>query len=408
VIGGTNTLAGAERVHAAAAKVDVTPTEPTRITFGDGGLTVDATHWGTILALAKGGAEATGWVFSGMAAVLDGQSRPQTLEAAIAAPTIGVEIARRAGTAGKVSVAAADRTYLVPVAGTWVSGAEKLVGVATAIALVDRNVTARIGERPAAEAAEIGGIRLDVAGDVTVDASAGGAIAPAAIAGGVKSAKNTFAGEGEYLIGEVPREVTVDRIGIGATGAVAITRVDDNVVSVVNHTGRMETAAGKPLSVKARNTSTVLANSGGLALRTAAGDEKASVGLSGAVSLILAGSTVEAGIRRATIHGFTIEVAATNTRSIGTAAASGSGGAVGGAGSVTVNFAGSVAIQSLTTTTIATLDRVSGTSLSAPSRTTCSTTSLPGPTTVAVLRSGRRYRSSTRRPRRGRPSPERT
>jgi hypothetical protein len=143
--------------------------------------------------------------------------------------------------------------------------------------------------------------------------------------------------------------IQVDRFGIGVSGAVAISSVDDKVIATVNHSGRMASAsAGRsdvPFAVLAENDTILLSNTGGLATRTAAGEEKVSTGLSGAVSVIIAGSEVEASLRRAVIDAFRIDVAATNARRIGTVAASGAGGAVGGAGSLTVNFAGSVAVN---------------------------------------------------------------
>ena len=372
VVGGTNTLAAAERVQAAAAKAEVAASGPTRITFGDGGLTVDATHWGTILALAKGGAEATGWVFSGMATVLDGKSRQQTLEAAITAPTAGVEIARRADTAGTVRVAAADKTYLIPVAGTSVSRAEKLVGVATAIALLDRDVTARIGERPAADAAEIGGILLNVGGDVQVDATAGGAIVPVAVAGAKKSEKRTLGVDevddaGYAWRKELDRQAVFGKLGVGVSGAVAWAEVSDAVVATINDTGSIvATTAGRRLGVNAANTTVFQAVTGGYALRDPAAGNTVSLGISGAVSVIDATSLVEASIRRARVDGFLLDVQARQARVFGSLAASGTAGAVATKpGSFTFNFAGSVTYNRLDTTTRALLDRVTGTGLAA-------------------------------------------
>ena len=367
MIGGTNSLQDATGVQAAAARGDVSALGPTRIAFGDGGLLVNAEHWGVMFVMAWGGVSATDWGISGMASVIDGRTTPERVEAAITTPAVGVEIARRPGTRGRVVVNGADNSYLIPIAGTSSKGAEKIVGVATAIALLDRTVSARIGELPASEATQVGGITIAVAGDVSVDATAAGAIVPTAVAGSKKTSKNTFDAvsrwDDDMMAAFLASRLTPTRVGIGASGAVAIANVDDAVVATVNHAGRMATDRPATLAVGAANTSIVMANSGGLAIRTAAGEEKVSMGLSGAVSLIVAASTVEASLRRATVDGFALDVSAENSRLVGTAAASGAGGAVGGAGSMTVNFAGSVAINSLTTRTLALLDGVKGTGL---------------------------------------------
>ena len=57
--------------------------------------------------------------------------------------------------------------------------------------------------------------------------------------------------------------VTVDRIGVGASGAIAYTKVDDTITATVHHTGTMTATEEAPLSVNATNTSVVLANTGG-------------------------------------------------------------------------------------------------------------------------------------------------
>ncbi|MEN9733273.1 MAG: hypothetical protein RLZ45_1268, partial [Verrucomicrobiota bacterium] len=376
VIGGSNTLAKADNVKAAAARADVAAAGPTRVTFGDLGLTVDAVHWGLVVMFVKGGSQATDWGISGSASVIVNRGRAHRVEAAIEAPASGVEIRSRPGLGGTVAVRSADHSYLVPVAGSINSGAEKIVGVSTAIALLDRDVIARIGAESADAVA--GGVELEVAGSVTLTAGAGGVISPLAVASSRKSAANTYESEGGFFMDEatgieVRRRFTgdnaiqVDRFGIGVSGAVAISSVDDKVIATVNHSGRMASAsAGRsdvPFAVLAENDTILLANTGGLATRTVAGEEKVSTGLSGAVSVIIAGSEVEASLRRAVIDAFRIDVAATNARRIGTVAASGAGGAVGGAGSLTVNFAGSVAVNALTTRTSATVDRVKGTNL---------------------------------------------
>ena len=95
---------------------------------------------------------------------------------------------------------------------------------------------------------------------------------------------------------------------MGASGAVAYTKVDDTITATVHHNGTMTATEEAPLSVNATNTSVVLANTGGIIKRNVSGEEKTSAGLSGAVSFINAASTVEASIRQATVHGFSIDV----------------------------------------------------------------------------------------------------
>ncbi|NBP51331.1 MAG: hypothetical protein EBU70_09185, partial [Actinobacteria bacterium] len=201
------------------------------------------------------------------------------------------------------------------------------------------------------------------AGDVTVDASASGVLAPTAIAGSV-SGKNTYDRDARWntdILGNVlSSNVAPGGLGIGASGAVAIADVDDAVTATVNHGGTMGSVAAATFTVSAANTSIVLANTGSVTLRAASANDKVSAGISGAVSLILADSNVTASLRRATVEGFAVDVSARNSRSIGGVSASGSGGSAGGSGSTTVNFAGSVAITVLATRTIATLDRVTG------------------------------------------------
>ena len=368
--------------YAASGETPRVPTGPTRIAVGnnrtsddeeptviDVGLNVRATGRAMVFQAAFSGSTDSRYSLNGSGAIIDAESRPQRVEAAIQPHTThGLVIEAVAGTAGDVRVAADDSTTLVPIAGNYDDQKDQSVvsvGVSTGIALMKRDVAARLGDSLTATAP--GAISLTGAGEVNLEANGAGLVASNAIAGSERSASNAFADEAlegmallEYLD---DGGVTVDRIGVGASGAVAYTKVDDTITATVHHNGTMTATEEAPLSVNATNTSVVLANTGGIIKRNVSGEEKTSAGLSGAVSFINAASTVEASIRQATVHGFSIDVAARNARSIGTVAASGAGGSVGGAGSTTVNFAGSVAVASLTTNTIATLDRVTGTSL---------------------------------------------
>jgi hypothetical protein len=230
--------------------------------------------------------------------------------------------------------------------------------VSTSIALVDRAVTARMGGPPSSTDSP-GAITLDVAGNVSIDALAAGAIAPTAVAGSTKSSKfgdNPSDSLDSFFNGEF---VSVDRIGVGASGAVALAFVDDSVTATVDHTGTMQATAPATLRTTATNSSWLLANAGALMTRQVGGLDKASVGLSGAVAVISATSRVEAALRRATIDGFTLEVSARHARVIEAFALSGAGGKVGDRGSITVNFAGSGAAHRLTTTTLASIDSTS-------------------------------------------------
>jgi hypothetical protein len=347
-----------------------TPAAATNVTFGSGGLSVTADNWVVFVQTAVSGATATNFGFSGTASVFDAARSPQVVEAAILPKAaLTPQIRRRDGTDGDVRVTAEDGSYLIPIAGTINIGAEKMVGVSTGIALVDRDVTARIGSRRTEESNNPvtldvdGAVSIDTAGDVTVTANASGAITPTAIAGGVKSSSANDSKSGSLSNFLENEFVTIDRIGVGISGAVAISRVDDTVSATVNHSGTMTGAGTAKLAVAAANTTTLLANAGGLTYRRVGAEEKASVGLSGAVAVIAAGSRVEASVRRASIDGYSLDVTARNARVIGGTSLSVAGGTVGDQGSLTVNFAGSGTGQSLTTTTLAIVEGVTGTSL---------------------------------------------
>jgi len=332
------------------------------VNVGQNGLTVNASTNNLIIQVGQAGGQASNNGFSGTAAAIDSN---QITEASIQGGDASHKAVIRSnpGTSGKIQVNAADTSYLIPVAGAALIGASKGAGVSVAIGMLSRDVTARIGMRD--ENAPLTLIDMVGMGDVAVGSSADGAVTPTAGAGSIRgSSTNPYAKENagpNYDIEE--NGITLDKWGLGISGAGAAVDIADSVVATINHGGSMIAAApGTSISLNAANTTTILANSGSLSARSST--ETVSVGLAGAVSWIVAASDVEATIRRATISGYSLAVEATNDRSIGTVAVSAAGGGVGGDGGFTLNAAVSVGGLSLTTKTIASIDRVNGTSLS--------------------------------------------
>ena len=156
-----------------------------------------ATGRAMVFQAAFSGSTDSRYSLNGSGAIIDAESRPQRVEAAIQQHTThGLVIEAVAGTAGDVRVAADDSTTLVPIAGNYDDQKDQSVvsvGVSTGIALMKRDVTARLGDSVTATAP--GAISLTGAGEVNLEANGAGLVASNAIAGSERSASNAFADE---------------------------------------------------------------------------------------------------------------------------------------------------------------------------------------------------------------------
>ena len=272
------------------------PAGPLKVTVGEGGLKVNAKADTLIVQLGQAGGIATGLGFTGTAAAIDAK---QTTEAVIEG---GADLAHKAvilskpGTSGSVNVNAEDMSYLIPVAGGVMVGASKGFGVSVAIGLAERGVTARIGAQdddPATNLIDISGT-----GNLTVGATAKGAITPSSIAGSFSTVSTANSSQSSQVndananlsslangTGEVLEKKGLSITGWGFSGAVSVAKQADTVAATVNHGGTM-TAGGvsHTLTVSALNTTTVGAIAGALTIRSASNSDSVTAGITGAVS----------------------------------------------------------------------------------------------------------------------------
>lgn len=336
-----------------------TPVAPLRVSTGTGPLNVAASNSLLIVQLGQAGGDASGLGISGTAAVID--VKTQQADAAI----LGGGDPSRAAVidAGQVQVNSADTSYVIPIAGAVLVSKNQGVGVSTAIALVDRDVAARVGGRDE-ETTHIGWIgRLSTAGDVAITATAGGAVTPAAIAAAVGSSVRP-AGENRDNPAEQPEGAGAEvsgKFGIAVSGDYAGNQVTDSVQATVNTHGTLASAPGsRSLTLAATNDTLLQTTAGAAAFLSGDGS---SLGLAGSAAVTTAASTVAVLLRQATVQEFALDLRATNARRIGGLAASGSGATAGNSGATSVQVVGSVVINTITATTTARIDSATGTGL---------------------------------------------
>lgn len=336
-----------------------TPNGPLRLATGSGPLNVAATNSLLIVQLGQGGGDASSFGFSGTAAVVD--VKRQTADAAI----LGGSDPSRAAVidAGRVDVNATDTSYVIPIAGAVMVSKNKAVGVSTALALVNRDVAARVGSRDD-ETTNVGWIdSLTAAGNVALTARAAGAVTPSALAA-AKGSSVKAAGAAENNPAEQPvgaGGAVAGKFGLAVSGDYVRAHVTDVVQATVNTRGILAAAGGpRSLSLTATNDTLLQATAGAAAFLSGDGS---SLGLAGSAAVTTAASTVTALVRQATVQGFSADLRATNARRIGGLAASGSGATAGNSGTMSLQVVGSVVVNSITATTTARFDTVTGTGL---------------------------------------------
>ena len=335
------------------------PSGPLLVSTGTGALSVKAANDLLLVQLGQAGADTSSWGISGTASVLDVKN--QKADAAI----FGGEDPARAAVirAGRVDVNAADTSFVIPIAGAVLVSKNKGVGVSTAIAIVDRDVAARVGGRDDATG-NVGWIdRLESSGGVSLSASAGGAITPSALAAATGSSVKAQGIEQQNPAeggGGAPAPVE-GRWGVAISGDLALALVTDAVQSTVNTAGQIVAAGtGATLSLQAENDTLIQATAGAAALLSGDGS---SFGLAGSAAVVTASSTVTTLLRQVTVQGFALDVSAADGRRIGGLAASGSGARVGNTGTTSVQLVPSVVVTSIGTTTRARIDSIHGGSL---------------------------------------------
>ncbi|NBT14201.1 MAG: hypothetical protein EBS56_11595, partial [Planctomycetia bacterium] len=279
-----------------------------------------------------------------------------------------------------MDVSAADTSFVIPIAGAVMVSKNKAVGVSTAIALVNRDVAARIGGRDD-ETTTVGWLdTLTAAGNVGLTAKAGGAVTPSALAAAVGSTVTPKGSEDlieDFLLDIDPEgpgvgagPPPVGRFGLAVSGDYVEALVIDSVQAAVNTHGTLAVAAGsgpRSLALSATNDTLLQATGGAAAfIKSDAGrGEKggSSLGLAGSAAVTTASSTVTALVRQVEVRGFAIDVHATNARRIGGLAASGSGATAGNSGTTNLQVVGSVVVNTITTVTRARIDSATGTGL---------------------------------------------
>ena len=156
------------------------------MTFGDGGLAIDADNDVIYIQVSQSGGNAANTGFAGTASVLNLGSAPitgQVAKAAIVAAAKKAVIKGVTGTAGDVDVRAADQTTLVPIAGAVMFSKNKGTGMSTAIVELTRDVEARVGDNEGNASPHASDITAG--GDITIEGTAAGSIVPVALAAAI-------------------------------------------------------------------------------------------------------------------------------------------------------------------------------------------------------------------------------
>ena len=342
------------------------PTDATRVTFGDGGLAIDADNDVIYIQVSQSGGNAANTGFAGTASVLNLGSAPitgQVAKAAIVAAAKKAVIKGVTGTAGDVDVRAADQTTLVPIAGAVMFSKNKGTGMSTAIVELTRDVEARVGDNEGNASPHASDITAG--GDITIEGTAAGSIVPVALAAAINSdikvpgqpQQNANKAADAENPGNAPTSVW----GWAISGDYSRGQVHDTVRAYVNDAGTVTAAGGsksdRHLSLEATND-TVIAAAAGAATFTGSDDKNAkSFGLAGSAANIPAVSDVRAFVARTQISNLGLSVKATNSLTAVSAAAGGSATTIGNSA---IAVAGSIAVNEIDYITEATVESLHG------------------------------------------------
>ena len=319
----------------------------TRLSFGNGGLDVNADEHITYIELALGGSDGQQYGISGTLTL------PEIDNTTKARVFAGAVIQSLDDTQGKLDVSAVDDLDLITTSGGVVIGSNVQVGVSTGVGTITRTVLALIGDDP--DSAASGASTFNVNGPIKVEADAKGVIVSAAVAASVLSAspppgaEQPIQNEGDQQAGDAPKA----GYGWAVSGDFTQVGLTDYVTACVNDLG-VFTGINNNFSVKGSDSTKIISAGGAAAFSTS--NNAKSVGLAGSGSVIDVTGSIEASVSGASLNHFALSVNASDDRTFINLAAGGSGARVGNSN---IAIAGSAAVTTLhDTTTQASLDGV--------------------------------------------------
>lgn len=327
----------------------VTPSGPTNVNFGTGGLRLEANTDMTFVPLAQSGGVASGLGVAASIAVFEGQT--QTTQAAILVAAAAPNVIADSGSQGKIELSALDDSVITPSTGGLLFGQSVDLGISASVMTIDRDVAAFIGAAGFHET-PMNQVVIVAAGEIGISATATGKFVPVALAGSTmdKGAKK----EGEKS--KLPDGEEV-HWGFGVSGDYSEVNVTDSVQASIN--GVAVTGNPSSLDLVAMNDTQADLATGAASIQHDKGRNSGG-GIAGAASYASYSSAVEAGISGADIEAGDISIEATNTKSIGSFAVGLNGSSV---AATAIEVAGSFALNRVTNVTTAQIVGSSGTGL---------------------------------------------
>ncbi len=333
----------------------VTPAGPTRISFGQDGITLEATTDNEFIPLAQSGGKDQGIGVQASVARVGVESQETKAAVVYDSGSAAPVIDSNEDTNGKISISAKDDTVLTPSAGGILVGKAINIGFSSAEATLNRNVSAFVGASdPQASGASSAGPRITASGDISIEATASGKVIPVSVAGSVitKDRKEPD-GNGENKVDVGDQEF---KFGLGISGDYSDAKITDSVSAYVNQAMLTGNANTQTIELLATNDTRLNIATGAAAFQSEKGSDS-SAGLSGAASYAEYTSDVSSVIANAEITLFEVTVQAENDKTIGAFSAGGSGDYVSNVG---IAVAGSVSLNHITNTTVAKLSSVTG------------------------------------------------
>jgi hypothetical protein len=336
IIGGTSTASDA-----------AAPSGPTSIDFGNDGLVLESSTNVEFIPLAQSGGISTG--FGLEASLVDVNVQKQTTHSAILDATFAPVITADEETTGEIKLTADDQSILTPSAGGLFIGGSVNIGFSSAIAVLNRDVQAFIGQDLTSDTttppAQSTWAAIESLGSVIIDASASGKIIPISIAGSVSKKKSEE--EGKVVPDDQKDPV---HFGFGVSGSYSEANITDTVQAYLNGvvlTNKVNPLEINSLEIQATNSTQTDLATGAAAFQREDG-KNSGVGIAGAGSALIYASTVQAIVSSADLTAYELSLNSKNNKDLGTFAAGLDGGSVAAAA---IEVAGSVAINHITNVT---------------------------------------------------------
>lgn len=336
IIGGTSTAS-----YAAA------PSGPTSIDFGNDGLVLDSSTQVEFIPLAQSGGISTG--FGLEASLVDVNVQKQTTQSAILDATLAPVITADEKTTGEIKLTADDQSILTPSAGGLFIGGSVNIGFSSAIAVLNRDVQAFIGQELTSDTttppAQSTWATIESLGSVVIDASASGKLIPVSIAGSVTKRKSEEKGK---VVPNNPKDPI--HFGFGVSGSYSEANITDSVQAYLNSVvlaNKVNPLEINSLEIQATNSTQTDLATGAAAFQREDG-RNSGAGIAGAGSALIYDSTVQAIVSNADLTAYELSLDSKNNKDLGTFAAGLDGGSV---AATAIEVAGSVAINQITNVT---------------------------------------------------------